>query len=48
MRGDQPVVCAASWMVSASTGQPYHDRVKVLQDKPSLWEGDPALREGIS
>jgi len=30
-------------MVSASTAQPYHDRVKVLQAKPSLREGDPGL-----
>src|SRR5262245_24062469 len=31
MRGDQPVVSAASWMVRASVtaDQPYHDRVKV-------------------
>src|SRR6188768_3090793 len=48
MRGDQPVVRAASWMVSASTSQPYHDRVKVHQASPSLWEGDPGLRRGRS
>ena len=45
MRGDQPVVWAASWMVSASTPQPYHDRVKVLQAKPSSGRAILAFRD---
>src|SRR6478735_10227036 len=48
MRGDQPVVCAASLMVSASTErQPYHDRVKVYRRRLQAREQGDAVAVGV-